>query len=63
MKDAGVKVVIVEPWSDRKLAARVAGEAGARAIVLASLVGGVKEAGTYIATLDYNVNALARALR
>ncbi len=63
MKAEGVKVIIVEPWNDQKLAARVAEEAGAKAVVLASMVGGVKGADTYIGALDYNVNALAQALR
>ena len=63
MKAEGVKVIIVEPWNDQKLAARVAEEAGARAVVLASMVGGVRGVDTYIGALDYNVNALAQALR
>ena len=63
MKDEQIKVLIVEPWNDLKLANRVADEAGAKAVVLASMVGGVKGADTYIAAIDHNVNALAQALR
>ena len=63
MKDEQIKVLIVEPWNDLKLASRVADEAGAKAVVLASMVGGVKGADTYIAAIDHNVNALAQALR
>ena len=63
MKEERIKVLIVEPWNDLKLASRVADEAGAKAVVLASMVGGVKGADTYIAAIDYNVNALAQALR
>jgi zinc/manganese transport system substrate-binding protein len=63
MKEERIKVLIVEPWNDVKLATRVADEAGAKAIVLASMVGGVKGADSYIAALDHNVNALAQALR
>src|ERR671919_151300 len=37
MKEERVKVVLVEPWSDQKLAARVAEEAGARAVWRAAL--------------------------
>lgn len=54
MKDDKVKVVIVEPWSDYKLAERVAQEAGARA---------VKGAETYLDAVNYNVKTLAQALR
>lgn len=62
MKEDKVKVVVHEPWSDRRLASRVAEEAGARAVLLA-MVGGVKGADSYISTVDRNVNALAQALR
>jgi len=63
MKEERIKVIIVEPWNDLKLATRVADEAGAKAVVLASMVGGVRDADTYIGTIDHNVNALAQALR
>jgi ABC-type Zn uptake system ZnuABC Zn-binding protein ZnuA len=63
MKDERIKVLIVEPWNDQKLAARVAEEAGAKMLVLAAMVGGVKGADSYIGAIDYNVNALAQALR
>lgn len=63
MKDERIKVIIVEPWNDLKLATRVADEAGAKAVVLASMVGGVKGADSYIGAIDYNVNVLAQALR
>jgi zinc/manganese transport system substrate-binding protein len=63
MKNERIKVILVEPWNDRKLAARVAEEAGARALVMASSVGAVKGADTYIDAMDYNVNTLAQALR
>jgi zinc/manganese transport system substrate-binding protein len=63
MKNERIKVILVEPWNDRQLAARVAEEAGARAVVMASSVGAVKGADDYIAAMDYNVNTLARALR
>ena len=63
MKDERVRVVLVQPWSDLKLAQRVADEAGAKAIVIPTLVGGVKGVDTYIGTIDHNVNALAQALR
>jgi ABC-type Zn uptake system ZnuABC Zn-binding protein ZnuA len=64
MKTNGVKVIIVEPWSDLKLAERLAQEAGgARAVVLAPAVGAVKGADTYLDTIDYDVRALAQALQ
>lgn len=63
IKAEKIKVIIVEPWNDRKLAARVAEEAGAKAVVLASMVGGVKGADTYIDALEYNVRTLSEALK
>ena len=63
MKADQVKLVIVEPWSDQKLAERLAREAGVKAVILATAVGSVKGADSYIDAVDYNVNALAQALR
>jgi zinc/manganese transport system substrate-binding protein len=63
MKEERIKVIIVEPWNDLKLAARVADEAGAKAVVLASMVGGVKGADSYIGAIDHNVNALVTAMK
>jgi ABC-type Zn uptake system ZnuABC Zn-binding protein ZnuA len=63
MKEETIKVVLVEPWNDVKLANRVAEEAGGRAFVMASAVGAVKGADNYIAAIDYNVKTLAKALQ
>jgi zinc/manganese transport system substrate-binding protein len=63
MKEEHIRVIIVEPWNDVKLASRVAEEAGAKAVVLASMVGGVKGADSYIGAIDHNVNALVTAMR
>ncbi|HSE06307.1 MAG TPA: metal ABC transporter substrate-binding protein [Methylomirabilota bacterium] len=63
MRQERVKLVVVEPWNDVKLAERVAQEAGARVRVLAPSVGSLKEAATYLDTVDYNVRALADGLR
>jgi zinc/manganese transport system substrate-binding protein len=63
MKEERIKVIIVEPWNDLKLATRVADEAGAKAVVLASMVGGVKGADSYIGAIDHNVNALVTAMK
>jgi zinc/manganese transport system substrate-binding protein len=63
MKEEKIKVVVVEPWVDRTLAARVAEEGGAKVVALAPVVGAVKGADTYLAAIDYNVRTLAEALR
>jgi ABC-type Zn uptake system ZnuABC Zn-binding protein ZnuA len=63
MKEERVKVILVEPWNDLKLAQRVGEEAGARAFVFASAVGAVKGADNYIAAIDYNIKILSEALK
>ena len=63
IKAEKIKVILVEPWNDVKLAQRVAEEAGARALVMATAVGAVKGADNYIAAVDFNVRTLAEALR
>jgi len=63
MKQEKVKMVLVEPWNDRKLAERVAQEAGAKAFVMATAVGAVKGADNYIAAIDFNIRTLAEALK
>ena len=63
IKEEKIKVILVEPWNDVKLAQRIAEEAGAKAIVFASAVGAVKGADHYIAAIDYNIKTLAEALR
>jgi ABC-type Zn uptake system ZnuABC Zn-binding protein ZnuA len=63
MKDEGIKVLILEPWGDRAVAARVAADAGARVVVLAHLVGSVKGTDSYLDLFEHNVSVLANALR
>jgi zinc/manganese transport system substrate-binding protein len=63
MKAEQIKVVIMAPWGDQKLAERVAQDAGAKAATLATAVGAVKGTGAYLDMVDYNVKTLAQALR
>jgi ABC-type Zn uptake system ZnuABC Zn-binding protein ZnuA len=64
MKDAGTRVVIVvEPWSDRKLATRLADEAGARVAVVNARLGAGSGPEAYIQSVDASVTALAQAAR
>ena len=63
IKEEKIKVILVEPWNDVKLAQRIAEEAGAKAIVFASAVGAVKGADNYIAAIDFNITTLAKALQ
>ncbi len=56
-------MILTVPWSDRKLAERIGQEGGAKAVLMAPAVGGVKGLDGYIETVDYNVKTLAQALR
>lgn len=63
MKETGARVIIVDPYLNRKTAETVARGTGATVVDVAQFPGGVKgtEAG-YIPLMDYLVNALAKAL-
>lgn len=63
IKDERIKVIMAVPWGDRKLTERIGQEAGAKVVLMAPAVGGVKGADGYIETVDYNVKTLAQALR
>ena len=63
IKDQGIKVIVAEPYADPSAVELVARDGGARALTLPSAVGGVKGADTYVKTIEYNVDALAGALK
>lgn len=63
MKEEQVKAVVVEPWSDRELAARVAKEAGANLSLLNAKLGTTSGPDAYLVTTEANVTALVQALR
>jgi zinc/manganese transport system substrate-binding protein len=63
MKEDKIKVIMAVPWADHKLAARIAQEAGAKVVLVANGVGALKGTDTYLDTIDYNVKAVAQALK
>ena len=63
MKRAGVKVIIMEPFYDRKIADFVARNAGAKVLVLPPSVEGIKGVDNYVKLMDYNVRRLAEAVK
>ena len=62
MKDAGVRILIVEPSTSRAVADRVAASSRARVVTLVPSVGGDPEARDYLTLFDVNVRRLAEAL-
>ncbi len=63
MKEDKIKVILAVPWADYKLAERVAQEAGAKVVLVANGVGALRGTDTYLDTIDYNVRAVAQALK
>jgi ABC-type Zn uptake system ZnuABC Zn-binding protein ZnuA len=63
MIQEGVRVVILETFSNRKIAERVAKRSDARTVVLAQEVHALPEVDSYEQLFEYNVNALLEALQ
>ena len=62
MQRTGAKVIVMEPFYDRKTADFVASKTGARVLQLPPSVGGIRSVGDYIALLRHDVTTLAAAL-
>jgi len=62
-KAAGAKVVIQEPFYERKMADLVARQLGGKVLIAPPSVGGVKGIDDYIQLMKYNITALAAALK
>ncbi|HEV7837841.1 MAG TPA: metal ABC transporter substrate-binding protein [Gemmatimonadaceae bacterium] len=62
MRRTGAKVIVMEPFYDRKTADFVAARTGAKVLILPPSVGGVKGVGDYIAVMNYDIQQLANAL-
>ena len=63
MKAQGVKLIVVEPYFDLKTPRAIATQVGGTVLELAPSAGGTKEATDYIKLFDYNIGALAAALK
>src|SRR3954471_11538497 len=63
MKRQQVKVIMIEPYFDRKTPDAIARETGAQVIVLAPSVGGEKEVTDYFKLFDYDVNLVVSAIK
>ena len=62
MKAQHARVIIVDPYLNRRTAETVARSTDAKVVDVAQMPGGVKGTESYIALLDYLVNSLATAL-
>ena len=63
MRRTGAKVIVMEPYYDRRTADFVAQRTGARVLVLPPSVGGIRSITDYIQLMQYDVNQLAAAVR
>jgi ABC-type Zn uptake system ZnuABC Zn-binding protein ZnuA len=63
IREANIKAIVVEPFYDTSAPDQLARSTGAKVIRMATSVGGADQATDYIALMDYNINALATALR
>ena len=61
MKDAGIKVLLVEPYFDLKTPNSIGRETGASVLVMPPSVGGEKAITDYIKLFDYDVDLFAKA--
>jgi ABC-type Zn uptake system ZnuABC Zn-binding protein ZnuA len=62
MKRQQIKIILVEPYFDRKTPDSIARETGAVVLEMPPSVGGVPDATDYIRLFDYDVNLLVAAL-
>jgi zinc/manganese transport system substrate-binding protein len=58
----GAKVIIMEPWYDRKTADFVAGKTGAAVLVLPPSVGGAKGLDDYVTLMNNAIQSLSKAV-
>lgn len=63
MKRTGAKVIVMEPFYDRKTADFVASKTGATVLILPPSVGGRKGLDDYIALMKYDITQLAAAVQ
>ena len=63
MKAQKIKVILVEPYQNRKIAEKVAQMTGGKVIDFAQFPGGLPDTGTYVKLIDALVNRLAAALK
>lgn len=63
MKAQGVKLIMVEPYFDKKTPQAIASQVGGTVLDLAPSVGAEKQVTDYIALFDFNINLVSTALK
>lgn len=62
IRRTGAKVIIMEPFYDRKVADRIAALSGAKVLVLPPSVGGIRGIDSYVEMMRHNIRQLASAI-
>ncbi|HEX9892458.1 MAG TPA: metal ABC transporter substrate-binding protein [Gemmatimonadales bacterium] len=62
MQHTGARLIIMEPWYDRKMADFVAARTGAKVLVLPPSVGGAKGLDDYVSLMRHAIESIAGAL-
>jgi ABC-type Zn uptake system ZnuABC Zn-binding protein ZnuA len=62
MREAGVALLIAEPYSNESVVRQIASRSGARAVTLVTSVGADSEVSDYLALFDVNIRRLTAAL-
>lgn len=62
MREAGVKILIAEPYANTSIIGQVASRSGARVVTLIPSVGGDPDANDYLGLFDLNLKRLTEAL-
>jgi len=62
MREAGVKLLVAEPYSNASVVSQVAARSGARPVTLVPSVGGDPEARDYLGLFDLNIKRLTATL-
>ena len=63
MKNGGVKLILIEPFRERKTPEFAATQTGAKIVVFPIMVGGQKETDDYLSLFDYTINQIVSALK
>jgi ABC-type Zn uptake system ZnuABC Zn-binding protein ZnuA len=63
IRQAGIKVIIVEPFYDTSAPDQIARSTGSKVVRLATSVGGAGGTQDYLSLMDCNISTLAGALR
>jgi zinc/manganese transport system substrate-binding protein len=63
VRESGIRAIVVEPFYDPSAAVKIAGATAARVVRLPTSVGGVREAESYIAMMEFNIRTLAGVLQ